>query len=115
MSEQPLKSPPKPRPKLVRATAPCFIDNRLRQPGEVFETTLPIEKDGPFVDANEEVAPPRPRKTPKATRAIDGNAGVPAPEWTTQGFREQNNIDGPIGMQPGQRGEQDTSIPVTPP
>jgi hypothetical protein len=100
------------RPQLVRITSTCFIDERLRQPGEVVETCVPITPDGPFVDANEEIAPPRAKRTLKSTKSASGGSGVPAPEWTTEGHREKHNLTGPIGMQPGR---SQPSIEVTPP
>lgn len=105
---------PAPQPRLVRITEVCFIDERLRQPGDVVETAVPITPGGPFVDANEEIAPPRPKPSRKGTKSSTGGVGVPAPDWTTQGHREKHGIDGPIGMQPGRSNGGDT-IPVSPP
>ena len=85
----------------VRVTEVCFIDEKLRQPGEVVETSVPITPDGPFVDANQEIVPPRPRPTRRGTKSLTGGQGVPAPEWTTQGHKEINGIEGPVGMHPG--------------
>lgn len=99
--------------RLVRVTEICFIDERLRQPGDVVETCVPITPDGPFVDANQEIAPARPKKSTKPTKSGKGDAGVPAPSWTTQGHREAHGIDGPIGMQPA--GKSAEGIQISPP
>lgn len=105
------KTEARPEVRLVRARETCFIDNCLRQAGDVFETSSEITPDGPICDANEEIAPQRPKPTRRATKSVSGQKGVDAPEWTTAGFKEQNGIQGPVGMGGGKSSE----IAVTPP
>ena len=112
MAKQQQQKEARPIPRLVRVTEVCFIDECLRNPGDVVETIVPITPGGPFVDANEAIAANPARPTRRATKSASGGAGVQAPEWTTQGHKERNGIDGPVGMHPGR---SESSIEVSPP
>ena len=72
-------------PRLVRATEACFVGERLRSAGEVFEYDGPMPpKGGALVDMEESIAePPKPRRERKPSKR-----GVPAPSWSGEGNKE---------------------------